>query len=155
MIDVATGNISIQNADIAIGPSLTRDDFLASAVGRDAPINVENEPYCSYNVRIPAGDLMTLPAGLTFYFYHKQLESLSIVASDHRFGTSWDDWSETKELERKRFHDLWLADTAGAANAHFPWGQLSSDYDAKSGLSAVHLRYLWQGKPWNPKPMAR
>jgi hypothetical protein len=155
MIDVATGNISIQNADIAIGPSLTRDDFLASALGRNAPINVENVPNCSYNVSIPARKLMMLPASLTIYFYHNQLESLSIVATDDRFNTSWDDWSETKELERKRFHDQWLADTAGAANAHFPWGQLSSDYDAKSGFSAVHLRYSWQGKPWKPKPTAR
>ncbi len=58
MIDVATGNITMQNEAIAIGPSLTRDDFLASALGRNAPINVENEPYCSYNAHIPAGTLM-------------------------------------------------------------------------------------------------
>ncbi|NOY40999.1 MAG: hypothetical protein GXP26_04060 [Planctomycetes bacterium] len=155
MIDVATGNITIHNTAIAIGPPLTRDDFLASALGRNAPINVENESYCSYNARIAAGDLMPLPADLTLYFYHQQLESLSIVASDDRFGASWDDWSEEKELSRKQFHDLWLADIAVSANAYFLWGQLSSDYDAKSGFSAIHLRYSWKGKPWRPTTTAR
>jgi len=98
---------------------------------------------------------MPLPADLTLYFYHQQLESLSIVASDDRFGASWDDWSEEKELSRKQFHDLWLADIAVSANAYFLWGQLSSDYDAKSGFSAIHLRYSWKGKPWRPTTTAR
>jgi len=155
MIDIATGDITIKNAVIAIGPSLTRDDFLASAIGRYSHINVENEPHCSYDAQISAGVLMPLTAHMTFYFYHQQLESVSIVASDERFGASWNDWSEEKEYERKRFHDQWLADTIGFPHAHYPWGQLSSDYNAKSGFSAIHLRYSLQGKSWKSEKTAR
>ena len=154
MIDVATGNIVIQNTSLDVGPSLTRDVFLASALGRNAPVNIKNEPYCSYNAHVSTGSLMPLPTDLALYFYHQQLESVSIVASHDRFGASWSGWSEAKELERKRFHDQCLADTIGTANAEFPWGQLSSNYNAKSGFSDIHLRYSWQGKPWNTKHTA-
>lgn len=154
MIDVATGNITIKHAALAIGPSLARDDFLTSALGRSAQVNVENEPYCSYAAQIPTGNLMSLPAWLTLYFYHQQLESVSIMASDDRCGASWNDWSEEKEHERKRFHDQWLADTIGSTNAHFSWGQLSSDYDARSGFSSIHVQYYWQGNSWKPDKTA-
>ena len=155
MIDVATGNIEIKNSVVAIGPSLTRDDFLASALGRNAQINVENGPHCSYGAQISAGALMSLATYMAPSFYHQQLESVSIMASDDRFGASWNDWSEEKERERKRFHDQWLADTIGIADALYPWGQLSSNYDVKSGCSDIHLRYSWQGKPWKPEKAAR
>jgi hypothetical protein len=128
---------------------------LASALGQNAQLNVENEPHCSYDARLPAGVLLQLPVHLTAYFYDQQLESVSIMASDDRFGTSWNDWSEEKELDRKLFHDQWLANTIGATNAVYPWGQLSSEYDAKSGFSAIDLRYSWQGKPWKPRHAAR
>ena len=154
MIDAATGEIAIQNLDMGIGPSLTRATFLASPLGRNSQISVENEPYCSFNATIPAGDLMPLPVILTLYFYHQQLESVSITASSDRYGASWNDWSEAKELERKRFHDQWLANTVGTTNGQFSWGQLSSNYDAKSGFSSVHLQYSWQGKPWKPSSTA-
>jgi hypothetical protein len=150
MIDATTGGISIRNVEVVIGPSLTRATFLASSIGQHSQISVENEPYCSFNANIPACDLMSLPACLTLFFYHQQLDSVSIVASDERFGASWSDWSETKEFERKRFHDQWLTDTIGTTNTHLSWGKLSSNFDAKSGFSSIHVRYSWQGKPWKP-----
>ncbi|HRX83173.1 MAG TPA: hypothetical protein P5307_29105, partial [Pirellulaceae bacterium] len=133
--------LSIQNLDIVIGPSLTRHDFLASSIGRSARVSVQNEPYCSFNASIPAGGLLPLPTGLTIYFFHDKLKAVSIAASDDRFGTSWDDWSKAKELERKRYHDQWLAATTGTTNGRFLWGHLSSNFDAKSGFSSIHLRY--------------
>lgn len=141
MIDVATGNITIRNIAIAVGPSLTREEFLASSLGNNATVCVDNEPYCSFDTLVSADDLMPLEAGLRLYFRDQRLDAVSIVASDGRFGVSWDDWSEEKELARKRFHDEWLADHRVATNVDFPWGQVSSNYDAKSGFSSIHLRY--------------
>jgi hypothetical protein len=151
MIDMATGKISIRNVDVVLGPLLTRAKFLASSFGKCSQISVENGPYCSFNVSIPAGDLMRLPAVMTLFFFDQQLESVSITASDDRFGASWHQWSEEKELERKRFHDQWLTDTIGTANRESPWGEISSNYDAKSGFSSIHVQYSWQGRPWKSK----
>jgi hypothetical protein len=155
MIVLATGSITFKNEAMTVGSSLTRSNFLTSALGRISKVNVENEPHCSYSTVIPADALMSLPVGLTLYFYHQQLECVSIVASDSRFGSSWNDWSEEKEKDRKRFHDQWLVETIGTTSAQFPWGQLSSDYDGKSGFSAIHLRYSWQGKLCEPQKTAK
>lgn len=141
MIDSATGDISIRNADVVIGSSLKRATFLASSFGRCAEISVENGAYCSYNTKIPASDLMELPAILTLYFHDEQLESVSISALAERFGGSWDDWSEEKELERKQFHDQWLTTSIGSSTCDQSWGQLSSHFDAKGGFSTITVRY--------------
>jgi hypothetical protein len=82
MIDSATGDISIRNADVVIGSSLTRTTFLSSSIGKCAEVSVENGPYCSYNAKIAAHDLMELTAILTLYFHDEQLDSVSITASD-------------------------------------------------------------------------
>lgn len=155
MIEVATGDMSIDGVDFITGPSLTRATFLASSIGQHSQISVQNGPYCSFDAKIPADALMRLPAVLTLSFYHEQLESVSITASDDRFGASWDDWSEAKEHERKLFHDQWLTDTIGTTGTHSSWGQLSSDYDAKSGVSSICLRYSSHGKPWVPARNAK
>jgi hypothetical protein len=34
--------------------------------------------------------------------------------ADARFGTSWDDWSEEKELARRDAQDAWLVEQLGA-----------------------------------------
>ena len=154
MLDTSTGNITIPKEGVAIGPSLERVAFLASALGRNARMAVANEPHCSYDTQVPAGTLMPLPTSLTLYFYEQQLDSVTLVALDGRFGASWDDWSEQKELDRKRYHDEWLANTIGSVNNDFSWGHLSSNYDAKAGFSAIYLQYSWQGKAWNPHTTA-
>jgi hypothetical protein len=69
--------------------------------------------------------------------------TVDLVATDDRFGTSWDEWSEEKELQRKRFHDSWLNEVLGNERYpyDYPWGRVASVYDPKAGFSYVSIKY--------------
>ena len=54
--------------------------------------------------------------------------------------TSWSDWSRERELARKEAHDKWLNEVIGTRRS-FPWGSVSSDFDAKTGGSEITIEY--------------
>lgn len=140
MIDTKTGAISLEAENFVIEPSLTREEYLSSPLA-GAPVGSGVEPYGSFTsgtVEIAGHDF-----NLTLNFHGSDLTGLDLIANDERFGTSWADWSKEKELERKRFHDSWLAKVLG--NDRYPyeydWGSVRSFYNEKAGFSYVSIRY--------------
>ena len=139
MIDIKTGNVFLEKIDFVIGPTLTRENFLISPLASLSRVAVKNEPHCSFNAK--AQKIAGHPFIITLYFKRSTLTNLELFADDDQFGTSWDDWSEEKELERKKFHETWLKSVLGDPPYHYDWGSVESHYDAKGGSSSISIKY--------------
>lgn len=74
-------------------------------------------------------------------FHDEDLLALSLSHGAARFGTSWADWSEERELALKAFHERGLAHDVHLHLGNYAWGEISSSYDAKGGSSSLTLRY--------------
>jgi hypothetical protein len=88
------------------------------------------------------------PFLVVLYFYGQQLESIDLGYSGAELGSSWEDWSEEREMKRKERHDDWLRMQTEDVSRVYDWGEVLSDYDERSGGSSITIRYSWQGKPW-------
>lgn len=141
MIDPATGEVRLPSADVVLGPRLTRDSFLASRLAEHARLQPVDEPYRSYVVSVPPGELGELAFVVSPLFHGPALASLNLMAIDARFGTSWSDWTEEKEQDRRRYHDEWLEGTCGLKPGRYSWGVLDSGFDPKGGFSSITLSY--------------
>lgn len=93
-------------AAVEISAALRRASFLASHIGQNATVFVQNEPWCSW--RLP--ELTDGPHRfqLVVYFDGERLAQVRMVDARAEFGTSWSDWTEAKEQARKVSHDEWL-----------------------------------------------
>lgn len=140
MIDTATGEIAIESVPIRIGARFSRREFLASRLAEDSSVVVRNEPYCSF--RAGSYEISGLRLALDLRFRGERLEAVSLVYPAEEFGSSWSDWSEDKELKRKQIHDAWLVSATGSTARSYEWGEIRSDFDAKSGGSAIVIRYF-------------
>ena len=144
MLDKGTGELYIESIPVMLGPSFTRRALSSTPVA--AQSKVVNEPYHSYSLgqqRI-AGQLFFV--GLCFY--GQQLECIDLAHAAAEFGTSWDDWSEERELKLKQWHDDWLRGQTGYASHVYKWGAIGSAYDPRSGSSSITIRYSWKGQAW-------
>ena len=130
-----TGELALASGTI-LSPQLTRSMFLSSPEGIQAKIHVQNEPWCSYRVDDHEGPLI-----IVVFFQGERLESISLYMNDPKFGTSWEDWSEKKELERKQAGDDWLKKNGLKAGKNYGWGSLWSDYSPQDGSSNIVIRY--------------
>jgi hypothetical protein len=146
MLDGTTGDLEIEALSIGIGSRFTRQQFLSSALAEHARILVQHEPYCTFSVG--SYELAGLSLGVSLGFYGEQLETIELFHDAKAFGSSWADWSEEKEQQRKQIHDQWLLALTGYASHFYAWGEIWSDFDPKSGGSSIVIRYSWQGKPW-------
>ncbi|HWH67939.1 MAG TPA: hypothetical protein VNT26_01030 [Candidatus Sulfotelmatobacter sp.] len=141
MIEPITGEIQLPSDGIRVGPALSREHFLASPLANQSRELVRNEPYISFTLSAVAF------AGHSFawslYFRGSVLHRVSIECADAEFGASWSDWSEEREMARKRFHDSLLESALGQnwRRRTFSWGKVDSDYDAKSGFSSIGVTY--------------
>ena len=147
MIDKMVGNIVVKKPDGRIGPLTGKDQFLSSLLGREAKRIASNSPFETYQVEVPPGALMANKVEVVLQFYFDKIESISLYALSDR-SVSWDDWSEKREIERKELHDRWLVNHLGICQGKFPWGELTSSYDARVGMSSICLRYSHKGEPW-------
>jgi hypothetical protein len=144
MIDTKTGAIYLEAENFVIRPSLTREEFLASPLGKVSGIYVKNEPHCSFSTGILK--IMGDSFYITLFFLGSALFEIDFVTTEAGFGPSWAEWSEEKELQRKRFHDSWLNKVLG--NDRYPydykWGSVRSFYDQKGGLVGWPFQYREQ-----------
>lgn len=143
-IDAHTGFIVLTEIGAFISPSLLRSQFLQSPAFSEAQVLVQNEPWCSYG--LPLIPLADTQLSLTFQFEGEQLHALCLAHVAPRFGTGWKDRSEARELERKAFHEQWLAGETGVSAGSYPWGEISSIYDAKSAASSIVIRFRRAGE---------
>jgi hypothetical protein len=89
-------------------------------------------------------------------FEHERLDGCRLWICDPRYGTSWDDWSEEKQLALRDAHDSWLVEMLGPGSRfawaggslpeyRFEWGEVWSSYDPRSGSSSIGVRFRARG----------
>lgn len=139
MFDASSGALTFEQPAAVIAPSLTRDQFLGSALAAGATTHVANEPYHSWKL---AGTFRSAGLDLlvVLWYHGQQLASISLMDPDPRFGSSWNDHSKEKEMARKASHDAWLSRVLPPSRS-FPWGTVWSGYDERGGFSDIRVRY--------------
>ncbi len=139
MIDLASGQINLEAERTCIGPNTTRDMF-AAMFGAETTDLVVNEPWHSFRL---VTTLVRIPFVLCAWFHGNVLEMVDLAAIPPELGSSWADWSEQSELQRKALHDKLLQQNIGQSeSAHaYPWGSVSSVFDQIAGASIIVIRY--------------
>lgn len=142
MIDPRTGSIAFDRGTLAEA----RAAFLASPLGAGAEPLVDNGEHRSYSLARP----LTIgghAASADVYFRGDALATVMLSFSAEEYGTSWDDWSEDKELARRDAHTAWLSTFLDGAGPHwlFSWGAISSLYDERTGGSYILVTYARTG----------
>src|SRR5262249_24934556 len=135
MIDKSTGELFIDSAAVRIGPRFTRKDFVSSILSNESRALVKNEPSCSFSVG--SHEISGLRFIVSLSFYGDILESIELIHDDEEPGSSGSDWSEEKELKRKRIHDQWLTSLQGSTSHRPRWGEILSGYDPRSDSSSI------------------
>ena len=138
-IDPATGTLYFQRVETRIEPALTRAAFRSSALGAQAQIWVQREPYCAYRAAVQLADE---PFVVVLWFRGAALQSVSLSMLRGRWSSSsWDDWSGEVERERRDAHDAWLREQVGPAPYRYAWGAIESSFDPRLGSSAIMIQY--------------
>ncbi len=78
---------------------------------------------------------------LLFIFRSERLASVQLSMHIINSKRSWETWSKDSEEERKLIHDEFLIHNIGLTSGTFFWGNIDSDYDTRSGSSAISLNY--------------
>ncbi|NJN05217.1 MAG: hypothetical protein HC814_00740 [Rhodobacteraceae bacterium] len=120
-IDAVTGSIAF--AAGTIDPRADKRAFLTSPVGNEAQCALESAGYAHLHFGPEPGiRANALFKGEYLDRIFLQMTRASIDAKE---------WTESRELERKAFHDEWLRQELGEPPYDYPWGQVVSEYDAK------------------------
>ena len=140
MIDQATGEITLDSG-LRIPPRWTEDVFLSSSLASGAVPLVTNGEWHSFRARPALISAVLFGIDLTFRAGVLDSVSLELIREDD--ATSWDDWSEQQELQRKSDHDAWLTRIFGSPPPHsFPWGEVTSLYYPQDGSSSITVSYV-------------
>ncbi len=78
----------------------------------------------------------------SFLFKHQTLTSLTLVFQDKpfEFNSGWESWSLEAERNNQKRFEAWLDKELGSER-NFDWGTVSSNYNTKSGFSAISIEY--------------
>src|SRR4030095_8977771 len=130
-IDSMTGSVELEGADL-LGPGLRKESFLSSPLGQRSRRGVVNKQLMSYMLSTKDG---SDEFAVTALFSGDQIAEIHLAKNDSV--TSWGHWSEEKELQRKAEHDRLLSAMLGRASGQFPWGEVASVFDSRSGASVI------------------
>lgn len=134
-MDVTAGIFELGR--LLVTPRTTEQTMLKSVPTAEPMIF--NGAYHSYSLP-PAiiGDVRFLAS---LWFAAGRLAQLHLTMHDDE-AASWSHWSTAAELELKGEHDRWLRDQAGHAPPYdYAWGAIASEYDPRSGSSAIIVVY--------------
>jgi hypothetical protein len=92
----------------------------------------------TFSVRPVLIDGLTFSIILVFRHEYISLIQLSLLLDEDK---GWESWSEATEAKRKAKHDELLASALGSQPWNYSWGQVFSDYDPRSGSSAISVQF--------------
>lgn len=133
-VNISTGAISIEDKTTTIHPSLTRGEFIASTPGA-RPL-LSNGEYTTCQFAAASGEDRYV---INLNFKGEFLNSVQIAKIIGSQGP--DRWTSESELRRKVEHDRILLETLGSPPYSFPWGEISSIFDAKSASINISVQY--------------
>ena len=137
MIDAESGRILIEgDVPFSVAPGLTRNAFLAATAVRPVEALVENGPWKSYSFRCRILN-RDWALGLTFKGETLHTVAMALATANE----SWSNWSEAEERRKLAEHDELLNTALGAPPYTYPWGQIRSTFDRKTGGSSISIQY--------------
>lgn len=146
MINLVTGGVIFCDRVIELLPLSSKQNF-ATTFPPNAIEKIRNmrNGYIWYELSAkiyPNDDIF--PVWLCFN-PQDQLEFVQLYPSCFRTGTNhtWDDWTEEKMVQDKKFCDDWLSKYTGldSDETTFSWGSISSFCDKRGGGCGVAIRY--------------
>ena len=138
MISPETGSIRISQG-FAIDPGLCpREIDQSLIIKRDTWDDKEAHRWTILSLHPFSHNLREIHS--TLRFCNDTLFSADFAIDDDRFGTSWSEWSEDKELKRKEEHDRLLNEVLGSKR-EFYWGTVWSVFDRKGACSLFGVNY--------------
>jgi hypothetical protein len=131
---IRTHDGSIQFQRGTVSRNADRLTFLGSPLGH-APRrqNLVNKEWWHITVDPEPGVASTL------LFRGDRLERVFLML-DHP-SDAVGEWTEENELARKEIHDAWLLREIGRPPYEYPWGAITSEYDAKGCVSEIIVTY--------------
>ncbi len=135
-IDRETGALILAKGRLERG--VERSAFRRSALGRASERNDMGTGWVHFDLPKQTDGDRTF--GVRVSFEDERLDGYTLWLADARFGTSWDDATEAKELARRDAHDAWLAEMLGRKR-EFPWGEARSTYDAREMSATIGVRF--------------
>ena len=139
MIDIKSGNISLNGNSSIIRKGLTKDEFLKSNLAGDI-LNQQTSTFTNYYLKpqLIGSENFTI---VLYFNPNNLIEFMNISLSSDGNIPSWDNWSESDEIKKKDEHDKWLERKIGKPPYKYSWGEISSNYDPRSGSSMITIRY--------------
>lgn len=134
MMDAATGEVRLDGGE-TLGPSLTRSGFLTTALAQGA---IPLTPSSLSIGRRAIGGQTFVPS---LWFDGNALKKVELSMVQATESSSWDDYSEDRELARKAKHDTWVTDNLGRPPWRFLWGDVQSEFDPRGGSSTIFITY--------------
>jgi hypothetical protein len=151
VIDPSTGALVLPGpGGDRIDRTTTRATFLGSPRGLSAACDHLGTPWMHVRFALQTAEGLALIVVL--HFEGEDLHGYSLSIDDPRYGTSWDDVTEAKQLAQRDAHDAGLVAALGpgsreasprGAELYFvrPWGAAWSTFDARGGGSTIGVRF--------------
>ncbi|MDP1539462.1 MAG: hypothetical protein Q8L72_02260 [Moraxellaceae bacterium] len=90
---------------------------------------------------LPIVDINGESVVFSLCFFNSRIQSLSIsIANPQKYGSSWNDFSESKEKLRAKDTEKWLS-SIGYQVGKYLWGAVWAGYDSKGGFGHAVVRY--------------
>jgi hypothetical protein len=139
MFRLNIGEIEIGDELIVVG--YTKNDFLTSALYDQVVREIINE-YSGY-VLNPQRIKNELFSVFLSFNSEGMLEFISLSVLPEQTLPSWEGWSKESEIKRKKLNDEWLKKQVGLSPYKYEWGEIVSQFDPRSGSSAIVIRYFY------------
>ena len=117
----------------SVGRDLSVKQFLASDLGQSAKETIVSQERRHYEFEPEAG------IGATIFFQDGGVDRIFLVMSMPSDAAR--EWTEDLELRRKTIHSAWLESELGKPPYVYSWGQVVSDFDARSCSSEIIVVY--------------
>ena len=96
--------------------------------------------YCWYHFTTHTADSAEL--GVQMCFHNHKLHSVKLALTDKtKYGSSWSDWSESKEKQCAVDTESWL-NTLGSTPGTYGWGSIWAGYDPKAATGYALINCL-------------
>ena len=136
MIDRNTGTIRPENCTGTLYFGLTEQEFVESALGRQASVEMQNPPYSTY--RVPLLTFYNRAWATQLFFCYGILQLCSMALT---YGNGWSDYSiEIEYAQLKEYEDILMREV-GAISYSAGWGHIGAYFSEKTGGSSIVVSY--------------